>query len=54
LVITGHGQAMEGPAMRRALRRLASEFDRVAMPEQGEYVEHAANVESGTAYRPPK
>jgi glyoxylase-like metal-dependent hydrolase (beta-lactamase superfamily II) len=34
LVVTGHGRAMRGPAMRRALYRLAEEFDRVARPER--------------------
>ena len=33
IVVTGHGQAMRGDEMRRALNRLAAEFDRVATPE---------------------
>ena len=38
-VITGHGPAMHGAAMREALQQLAREFDRVAIPAQGRYVE---------------
>ncbi len=37
LVITGHGQAMTGPEMRRALHELADRFDEVAVPEHGRY-----------------
>lgn len=51
LVITGHGQPMRGPIMREALKRLAAEFDAVAVPEQGTYVGHPARAEDGTAYR---
>lgn len=38
LVVTGHGRAMEGAAMRRALHELADEFDEIAVPEHGRYV----------------
>jgi glyoxylase-like metal-dependent hydrolase (beta-lactamase superfamily II) len=38
LVITGHGPPMHGPEMRKALHRLAREFDDVAVPEEGKYV----------------
>ncbi|MFO0891771.1 MAG: MBL fold metallo-hydrolase [Isosphaeraceae bacterium] len=38
LVITGHGPAMQGPEMKSALRTLARDFDRVAVPAQGHYV----------------
>ncbi len=51
LVITGHGQPMQGPAMRVALRKLAAEFDQVAVPEHGRYVDHPARAEDGSAYR---
>ncbi|MEX0742193.1 MAG: MBL fold metallo-hydrolase [Phycisphaeraceae bacterium] len=34
LVITGHGPAMRGEAMRKALHRLADDFDRIAVPEK--------------------
>ena len=38
VVVTGHGRAMRGSDMRRGLRRLADEFDRLAIPEHGRYV----------------
>jgi hypothetical protein len=38
LVITGHGHAMRGVAMRNALDLLARDFDRIAVPEHGRYV----------------
>ena len=52
LVITGHGRAMRGPALREALHALAREFDRVAVPDQGRYLDRPAKAEDGTAYRP--
>lgn len=54
LVVTGHGPALRGPEMRRALHALARDFDRVAVPEHGRYVQKPANLESGTAYAPPQ
>lgn len=57
LVITGHGRAMQGPALRAALHALAREFDRVAVPDQSRYLERPAKAENGTAYRlvqPPR
>jgi len=33
-LITGHGAAMHGPEMRRALTALAERFDEVAVPAQ--------------------
>ncbi len=51
LVITGHGRAMRGPAMREALRTLARDFDRLAVPEHGRYVDAPQRAEDGTAYR---
>ena len=39
LVVTGHGPAMRGPEMRAALQTLARDFDEVAIPEHGKYVE---------------
>ena len=53
LVITGHGRAMQGAALRVALHELASEFDTVAVPAQGRYVAQPARAEDGTAYRKP-
>lgn len=32
-VVTGHGQPMQGPGMREALRTLARDFDRIARPD---------------------
>lgn len=37
-VVTGHGQAMQGPEMRSALGELAERFDEVAVPKHGQYV----------------
>ncbi|WP_375459924.1 MBL fold metallo-hydrolase [uncultured Enterovirga sp.] len=53
LVVTGHGRAMKGPEMTAALETLARTFDRVALPEQGRYLDHPATVENGLAYRTP-
>jgi glyoxylase-like metal-dependent hydrolase (beta-lactamase superfamily II) len=39
VVITGHGPAMRGPEMREALHALADNFERVAVPEHGMYVD---------------
>ena len=39
LAVTGHGPSMEGSQLREALHALAREFDAVAVPEQGRYVE---------------
>lgn len=53
VVITGHGQAMSGAEMRRALHQLADNFDEVAIPEKGRYVnEPARATESGTTFVP--
>jgi glyoxylase-like metal-dependent hydrolase (beta-lactamase superfamily II) len=41
LVITGHGPAMAGPQMREALHLLARDFDQIAMPRKGKYVQHS-------------
>jgi predicted protein tyrosine phosphatase len=38
IVITGHGQAMQGEEMLHALRHLAVNFDDIAVPDQGRYV----------------
>ena len=40
LAVTGHGPSMEGGSqLREALHALAREFDSVAVPEQGRYLE---------------
>jgi glyoxylase-like metal-dependent hydrolase (beta-lactamase superfamily II) len=55
LVVTGHGVAMHGPAMREALSKLARDFNQVAIPEQGRYVDRPAHADqSGVTYVPPK
>ena len=54
LAVTGHGRAMKGEALRNALHTLARDFDKVAVPEHGKYVEHPARAGTGEAYAPPK
>jgi glyoxylase-like metal-dependent hydrolase (beta-lactamase superfamily II) len=55
LVITGHGPAMQGSAMREALFTLAANFDEIAVPEHGRYVDTPARAnERGVTYIPPK
>jgi glyoxylase-like metal-dependent hydrolase (beta-lactamase superfamily II) len=52
LVVTGHGPAMRGTEMREALHTLAREFDRVAVPEHGRYVNEPARVDEARPERP--
>jgi glyoxylase-like metal-dependent hydrolase (beta-lactamase superfamily II) len=55
LVVTGHGRAMRGGEMRRALHSLARDFDEVARPEHGRYSREPALADaSGTVCVPPK
>src|SRR5215218_6349117 len=42
LVITGHGRAVRGPLMRDALHLLADNFDGIAVPKHGRYVDGSA------------
>lgn len=49
-IITGHGRAMSGPAMRAALNTLADRFEEIAVPEAGRYVLNPLDAESGSAY----
>lgn len=51
--ITGHGRPLQGPELRRGLDALAQDFERVAVPDQGRYVETPARAEDGSAYRSP-
>jgi glyoxylase-like metal-dependent hydrolase (beta-lactamase superfamily II) len=37
-VITGHGKAMHGQALRDGLQRLAEQFNTIAVPEHGKYI----------------
>lgn len=39
VVISGHGIPMDGEQLERQLEELAEDFDRLAMPDQGRYVE---------------
>ena len=43
-VITMHGRAMGGPAMREALHRLAARFDEVAVPREGDADERISDT----------
>ncbi len=51
LILTGHGPAMQGPEMRKALQELAGNFDQIAVPKDGRYVRQPATAESGDAYK---
>ncbi|BAU93110.1 metallo-hydrolase/oxidoreductase [Methylorubrum populi] len=51
--VTGHGRPLQGPELRRGLDALAQDFERVAVPDQGRYVETPARAEDGSAYRSP-
>ncbi|TFE23464.1 MBL fold metallo-hydrolase [Cohnella luojiensis] len=37
IAVTGHGLAMEGELLSSSLRRLVSQFDQIALPDQGRY-----------------
>ena len=53
-VVSGHGRAMYGAAMREQLRDLAVNFDRI-MPAQGRYVPYPAVAdERGVVHVPPR
>lgn len=39
LVVPGHGQPMSGEAMKSGLKTLVDEFDRIAIPDHGRYVD---------------
>ncbi|MCU7494926.1 MAG: MBL fold metallo-hydrolase [Ignavibacteria bacterium] len=39
VAVTGHGQAMQGEELSEGLGRLAREFDKIAIPEHGKYVD---------------
>lgn len=52
LAVTGHGRAARGPALREALDALARNFDHVAIPAEGRYVDRPATPAQG-AYSPP-
>lgn len=51
---TGHGKPMQGEELRTELRSLVSNFDQVAMPSEGRYVnEPAVTNENGVQFLPP-
>jgi glyoxylase-like metal-dependent hydrolase (beta-lactamase superfamily II) len=50
IVVTGHGPAMQGEAMRQALSTLAQNFEAIAVPDGGKYVSQPASAVDGTAY----
>lgn len=50
LAVTGHGHAMQGEEMRRALRSLARNFREVAVPHGREYDLHPTHAADGSAY----
>jgi glyoxylase-like metal-dependent hydrolase (beta-lactamase superfamily II) len=55
LVVTGHGRPMRGEEMLRALHRLADNFEQIAVPEEGRYVDEPARADAqGTTYVPAK
>ena len=51
LVVTGHGRALQGPEMLRSLETLARDFEKVAVPAQGRYVEAPVNNTSPASVR---
>ncbi|RYD76699.1 MAG: MBL fold metallo-hydrolase, partial [Sphingobacteriales bacterium] len=54
VVISGHGRPMEGSKMRKELRTLAHNFQEMAVPEHGRYVEQPATAdERGIIDVPP-
>jgi glyoxylase-like metal-dependent hydrolase (beta-lactamase superfamily II) len=53
IVVTGHGAAMRGSEMRTALKELADNFEVLAVPKQGKYVDTPANPATGGAYQEP-
>ncbi len=54
IAATGHGPVMRGRELQLELRRLAENFEQMAIPKGGRYVEEAALAdESGTYYVPP-
>lgn len=42
LLLSGHGRPLDGPEMRRGLRDLAKNFEKVALPKDGRYVSEPA------------
>lgn len=54
IVASGHGRPMRGTHMRNELHKLARQFDNLALPKHGRYVnEPAVTDESGVLFLPP-
>ncbi|MDX2080710.1 MAG: MBL fold metallo-hydrolase [Terrimicrobiaceae bacterium] len=53
IIVSGHGRAMRGPEMLRALELLAAEFVQIAVPSKSRYVTEPARAADGSAYREP-
>jgi glyoxylase-like metal-dependent hydrolase (beta-lactamase superfamily II) len=54
IAATGHGRPLRGPLMRHALRMLAEDFDTLAVPRHGRYVNAPAIAdENGVVSVPP-
>ena len=51
MVVTGHGRALHGAAMRHALHTLARDFRSLAVPPAGRYVDDPQRAEDGSAYK---
>ena len=49
LAITGHGTHMEGDTLREGLSELADNFDKIALPEYGKYVNKGDSEGSSTS-----
>jgi len=52
IAATGHGRPMRGYTMRESLKALAHDFDRLAIPPRGRYVQRPPSGE-GYLYAPP-
>ena len=54
VIVSGHGKAMYGDEARKALHKLARDFWKLGMPENGRYVKEPALFdEEGVRYTPP-
>ena len=53
IAVTSHGRPMAGAGMRAALHELAANFEAIAVPSKGRYVEQPARAEDGSVYRKP-
>jgi glyoxylase-like metal-dependent hydrolase (beta-lactamase superfamily II) len=55
VAISGHGRPVHGSELRRALHALATDFERVAVPKHGRYVDRPAEAdENGVVFIPPR